>query len=28
VIGRYDSKVEPLGPELTGEIEKALAQAS
>ncbi len=28
VIGRYDSKVEPLGPELTGEIENALAQAS
>lgn len=26
VIGRYDSKVEPLSPELTGEIEKALAK--
>lgn len=28
VIGRHDSKVEPLGTELTGEIEKALAQAN
>lgn len=27
VIGRYDSKVEPLGPELAEEIEKALAEA-
>jgi len=27
MVGRYDSKVEPLGPELTEEIEKALAQA-
>ncbi|HNY80722.1 MAG: glutathione peroxidase [Sedimentisphaerales bacterium] len=28
VVGRYDSKVEPLSPELTGEITKALAEAS
>lgn len=28
VVGRYDSKVEPLSPELIGEIEKALAEAS
>ncbi len=27
VIGRYDSKVEPLGAQLVDEIEKALAQA-
>lgn len=26
VIGRYDSKVEPLSPELTGDIENALAK--
>lgn len=26
VIGRYDSKVEPLSPELTGDIESALAK--
>ena len=28
VVGRYDSKVEPLSPELIGEIEKALAETS
>jgi glutathione peroxidase-family protein len=28
VIGRYDSKVEPLSSQLTGDIEKALAKAS
>jgi len=28
VVGRYDSKVEPLSPELAGEIEKALAETS
>ncbi len=28
VIGRYDSKVEPLGAELVDEIEKALAETS
>ncbi len=28
VVGRYDSKVEPLSPEMIGEIEKALAAAS
>ncbi len=28
VVGRYDSKVEPLSPELIGEIEEALAEAS
>ncbi len=26
IIGRYDSKVEPLSPELTGDIENALAK--
>ena len=26
VVGRYDSKVEPLSPELTGDIENALAK--
>jgi glutathione peroxidase-family protein len=26
VVGRYDSKVEPLSPELTGEVEKTLGK--